>query len=160
MQFNLHSKCFYEPVKTHSQPADLMKRKKRNEERGRERNNETKETYNDYFWPLDYVPVVGALEAFVGVLILRVCNHGNPFCCRAQPRPSPQSHQSSECLDPATTNTIFHKFYEQFVFIVWLITTSSSHDVQSIPAAINLKPRINRFCYIFCGSGVQEVKPT
>lgn len=116
MQFNLLSKCFYEP--THSHSAELMERERGKAERGRERKNKKEGTNNDYLWPLDYVPVLGELQAFVGVLISRVCNQRNPFCCRAQPRPSPPSHQSSECLDPATANTVCHNFCVQFVFIL------------------------------------------
>lgn len=145
-------------MKTRSHLADLMERKKA--ERGRERRNEREGTYNDYLWLLDYVPVLGELQAFVGVLISRVCNQRNPFCCGAQPRPSPPSHQSSECLDPATTNTVCHNFCAVCVYTVTVITTSSSHDAQSIPTAINFKPWINKFCCTFCGRGVEEDKPT
>lgn len=120
-QYNSHSKCFYdcfyEPTKGHSHPVDLMEGKRRKAVRGRERKNKKEGTYNDYLWPMGYVPVLGELQAFVGVLISQVCNQRNPFCCRAQPRPSLPSHQSSECSDPATTNTVCHNFCVQFVFM-------------------------------------------
>lgn len=41
MQFTLHSKCFYEPMKTHSHPADPVERKRKGKaERGRIRKEE------------------------------------------------------------------------------------------------------------------------
>lgn len=104
MQFNLHSKCvydrFYEPTKTRSHPADLMERKIGEAVRGRGRKTE-KGTCNDYLWPLDYVPVLGEPQAFVGVLISRVCNRRNPFCCRAQP-----SHLSAWIQPPLIPSVI------------------------------------------------------
>lgn len=110
---NLLSECLYDC--SWRLTATLLTSWKENEGkavRGRERER----THNDYLWPLDYVPVLGELQAFVGVLISRVCNQRNPFCCRAQPRPSLPSHQSSECLGPDTTNTVCHNFCVQFVF--------------------------------------------
>lgn len=68
MQFDLHSKCFYEPMKTHSHPADPVERERKRKGKAERGKNKKEGAHNDYIWPLDYVPVLGELQTFCGAI--------------------------------------------------------------------------------------------
>lgn len=110
--------CYSEPVKTRRHIADLMERKREEQKEAERGKLREKEHIMIIFGHWIMYLHLGELQALVRVLISRMCNQRNPFCCRAQLRPSPPSHQSFKCLDPATTNTACHNLTVQFMFIL------------------------------------------
>lgn len=115
---NHTSECFHDWAHDNTQAPCWACGKKQN--KSTKRHNTKGRTYNDYFWPLNYVPVLGELKTSVGVLIPCACNQRNPSCCWAQWSSSSLSNQSSECLCPASANTSCHNFSVLFVFILIL----------------------------------------